>query len=83
MMNAHEARSITNAAQSLDGNYKRNETNAILASVETAAAKGESKIYVYTSPYNDPVIVKRLQALDYHVSITDDQRDGWSMTVSW
>ena len=82
-MNAHEARSITNAAQSLDGNYKRNETNAIIAAISVAAAKGESKVCVSATPYNDPIIVKRLKALDYSVSMYDDQREGWSMTVSW
>lgn len=82
-MNAREARLITNAAQSLEGDYKRNETNAILASIETAAAKGLSNVYIYTERYGDPVVVKRLKALDYAVSITDDQRDGWAMTISW
>lgn len=82
-MNAHEARAKTNEAQALDGSYKRNETNVILATISQVAAKGESKVLVLASQYNDPIIVKRLKALDYAVSITDDQRDGWSMTVSW
>ena len=82
-MNAHEARAITNEAQALDGDYKRKETDQILAAIKAAANRGSGDIYVYDAIYSDKIIVKRLKALDYQVEITDDQRDGWAMTISW
>lgn len=77
---AKEARSSMLEAQSMQGAYKKEETEKILSSVLKAAQQGHGSITVNTA---DQIIVGRLKTLGYGVKITSDQRDGDYMTITW
>lgn len=80
-MKASEALKLAEAARSLDGEYKRKETNDILGQIKVQASIGNVKIYVYDSI--DPIVVNRLRVLGYIVKETNDQRDGYMAEVIW
>ena len=77
---AEDARKLVKDAQSLDGDYKRSETVAILSNIKEAAAKGLSNITVSNT---DGIVEARLKILGYTTKVTYEQRDGDYMTISW
>lgn len=79
-LTAREAAARTIAAKSLDGNYMRAETDAIITRIAAESDKGNNTIYIGTI---DPTIIGRLQALGYTVNSASCQRDGNSSTVTW
>jgi hypothetical protein len=80
MFSAQEAKKLVQDAHSLDGEYKRTETIAILNNIKEAAGKGLSIITVSNT---DGIIEARLKNLGYQTLINYDQRDGDYMTISW
>jgi hypothetical protein len=77
---AEDARKMVNDAHSLDGEYKRNETVAILNNIKEAANKGLSVITVSNT---DGIVEARLNSLGFSTKITYEQRDGDYMTITW
>jgi hypothetical protein len=77
---AEDARKMVKDAQSLDGEYKRNETIAILENIKEAAGRGLSNITVSNT---DGIVEARLNCLGYETKITYEPRDGDYMTISW
>lgn len=77
---AEQARKLTGVAHDLEGPFKRTETIEVLQSVREAAEKGKSTI---NSAHTDEIIVQRLKKLGYKIHVSNDQRDGSYMTVSW
>ena len=82
-LTVEEARILTAEARTLQGEYKREQTKAVLLSVREAAAKGQSSVTIYNAGCSDPILVERMEGLGYIVSVFSDQRDGDSMTISW
>lgn len=80
MFSAQEAKKLVQDAHGIDGEYKRNETNAILNNIREAAFKGLSTITVGNT---DGIIEARLNCLGYQTKVTYEQRDGDYMTISW
>jgi hypothetical protein len=81
-VNAQTARMATDKARSLEGEYKRAETNKILESVQGAAAKGQDSVQAGSL---DEVVKLRLQNLGFKVKWVEgyDQRDPGYTTISW
>jgi hypothetical protein len=81
-VNAQTARLATDKARSLDGDYKRAETNKILESVQGAATKGQDNVQAGKL---DDVVNLRLQNLGFKVVWSEgyDQRDPGYTTISW
>ena len=80
-LKADQARYNMLEAQTLQGAYKKSETEAVLKQIDAASRNGEEKLV--TSTGVDVVIASRLNSLGYITEITHDQRDGDFMTISW
>ena len=78
--NAEAARKLVNEVTSIDGPYLRVGTNIALSKIEAAAKTG--KRFVYLGGLRN-VILDRLRARGFLVTVTYDQRDGDLTTVSW
>lgn len=81
-MDANYARKLTEDAQSLQGDFLREETDKILKAIEAAAAKGLNEVWTSST---QEVIQRRLKILGFTVILNRafDQRDSDSLTVSW
>ena len=79
-LTAVQARNNMLEAQSIQGAYRKAETEEILAKVLKAAQQGHGSITVSCA---DNIIAKRLTVLGYSVKVTSDQRDGDFMTITW
>jgi hypothetical protein len=77
---ASQAKKLAEDAQSLHGEHMRAETNKALDNIKAAAKKGMRTITFYSC---DPIVVARLEKLDYTVSIVRDGRDGDFINISW
>lgn len=80
-MKASEAAKIAVNARSLEGEYKREETNALLEKIKNLAMSGNMSAFIFDRI--DPIIVTRLKELGYKVSETDCQREGYTAEISW
>jgi hypothetical protein len=81
-MGAMEARALTEKAKALEGEYKRAETEELLAIIATAAKKGNESIQ---TDKLDKVVEQRLRNLGYKVEWTAGfgQREPGYTTISW
>ena len=79
-LTAVQARNNMLEAQSIQGAYRKAETEEILAKVLKAAQQGHASI---TISCTDTIIASRLKTLGYTTKITSDQRDGDFMTITW
>jgi hypothetical protein len=80
-MNAAEALDLATAARSLDGEYKREETNEVLKTIKANAKVGNLGCIIYD--LIDPIVVNRLRILGYAVRESEDQRDGYMAEITW
>lgn len=79
-LTAVEASERASSARSLNGNYMRAETDAIMARIAAESDKGINQINISEV---DLIILDRLEELGYQVNTTHDQRDGSWTVVSW
>jgi hypothetical protein len=79
-LTAQQARQNMLEAQGMNGGYKKQETEKILAAVLQASQQGQSSLTVDCA---DTIVASRLRTLGYTAKITNDQRDGDFMTISW
>lgn len=80
-MKASKALFMAQTARTLEGEYKRKETNDLLIKISIQAKVGNMGMYVY-DPI-DPIIVNRLKELGYKVSESDCQREGYTAEITW
>ena len=78
-MNANEARTLTNQAVDVNGNYMRKQLDEILMQVKHAAAEGKDRIFTGTLA---PINVTRLKTLGYAVTVDNNQRDPGAQ-IKW
>jgi hypothetical protein len=81
--NAHDARKLADIAVSLNGTFKRKETNDLLEYIKTEAERGSDGITVTEEKYMHTVIVQRLVALGFDAKIKSGQCDGDYLTIKW
>ena len=79
-LTAQQARNNMLEAQSINGAYRKTETEEILAKILKSAQAGHASLTVNST---DSIIASRLKTLGYGVKITSDQRDGDYMTITW
>jgi hypothetical protein len=81
-MTAQEARDAMQSARSLQGEYKKAETEKILESIQAAAKKGNDSVQTGSI---DPVVKTRLEILGYKVKWVEgyDQRDPGYTEIKW
>lgn len=75
-----EARKLVEDAKSLNGTYKKEETDKVLALIRYAAEAGKSEVCINGSL--DKVVINRITMLGFDVNICGDQRDP-GVTISW
>ena len=82
-MNASQARVLSDTARTLNGEYLREKTSQILATIKLVATKGEVSMQLYEQL--DKVVEGRLHELGYTIYVyhATDQRDDSYFTVSW
>lgn len=81
-LTAADARKLTQQAQSLNGSYKRAETDKILQTIQITAAMGKAETNAFDT---DEVIQMRLKALGFTVKYVPgyDQRDSPYLQITW
>lgn len=79
-LTAENARANVAHTHSIDGEYKRKETNKVMELITGASLKGYTTIQTLCT---DPIIIKRLEHLGYAVVYHSDQRDGDYLEITW
>lgn len=83
-LTAESARKLVAAAESLNGEYARQETQAVLKRIETAANKAEQSINMSIPWEHRDVIEKRLRKLGYKIEYNAGGfGDNGYYTISW
>lgn len=80
------ARSETEQALSIQGEFAREETQKVLEQIKSAAQRGQSSLATTRLGSDHTIsglIAGRLKNLGFIVEYASDQRDGGGYTIKW
>lgn len=81
---AASARALVEKAESINSEYARQHTQAVLDLIQREASSANRSLCTSSIPYKyKDVIERRLKALGFTIVYTSDQRDGSYHTITW